>query len=83
MIISKESIARRIKAGRALLASAMECKDEEIGLTLQAFLNLMDTLDDYAKLQAENKRLLAAIGLALVLGDIESIKEVLQPWAKP
>ncbi len=39
--------------------------------------------DRYAKLWAENKRLLAAIGLALVLGDIESIKEVLEPWAKP
>ncbi len=48
MIIAKEKVIRHIKAGRAL----------------QSFLNLMDTLDDYAKLQAEletaneeNKRL--------------------------
>ena len=31
----------------------------------------------------DNERLLAAVGLALVLSDVESIKEVLQPWAKP
>lgn len=36
-----------------------------------------------ASLQAENERLLAAVRLALVLADVESIKEVLEPWSKP
>lgn len=31
----------------------------------------------------DNKRLGAAVGLALELADVESIKEVLQPWSKP
>ncbi len=53
MIIAEKNIVRHIKAGRALLVSAKECEDEEIGLTLQSFLNLMDTLDDYVKLQSE------------------------------
>lgn len=30
----------------------------------------------------DNKRLRAAVGLALELADVESVKEVLQPWSK-
>lgn len=42
-----------------------------------------ELLKERADYVAENERLLAAVGLALVLGDVESIKEVLQPWRKP
>lgn len=38
---------------------------------------------ELATAKQENKRLQAAVGLALVLDDVDSIKEVLHPWSKP
>lgn len=51
MIIRTKHVERKIKAGRALVASAEQCNDEEIGLTLQSFRNLMDTLEYYVKIR--------------------------------
>ncbi|KKK85928.1 hypothetical protein LCGC14_2768310, partial [marine sediment metagenome] len=47
------------------------CKAVLIGFQLQAEL---------ATAKEENQRLLAVARLALVLDDVESIKNVLQPW---
>ncbi len=47
MILAKETIERKIKAGEALLFSAKACGDEEVGFTLQSFQNLLDILGDY------------------------------------
>jgi len=53
MILSKEMIKQRIAAGRALLSSGRNCGDEEIGLSLPSFCNLLDTLGDYLELQSQ------------------------------
>lgn len=85
MILSKETIPRKIKAGKALLFSAKECEDEEICITPKSFQNLLDTLGDYLSIQAQlataNERIKKQEGHVKHIADhYKRAKEMLGIW---